>query len=78
MFSPNTNEESQKEFKKSESFIVGKLNTESPMKPVSGVEFEETFDITPPLSSLMVPQDMYPAQITPRLKKIHNNAKTVE
>jgi len=48
------------------------------MKPVSGVEFEETFDITPPLSSLMVPQDMYPAQITPRLKKTHNNAKTVE
>ncbi len=44
---------------------------------ISG-EFDETYDITPPLSSLIVPQDMYPVQVTPRLKKAHNNAKTVE
>lgn len=55
------------------------LNTESPMKLKENVseEFEETFDINPPLSTLIVPQDMYPAQTTPRMKKAQN-AKTVE
>jgi hypothetical protein len=64
VFSPNTNEESQKEFKKSASFLVqlGNLNTESPMKHLSSADFDqETFDLTPPpLSTLIVPQDLYP------------------